>query len=272
MADEKRNLEAPVGHPAVGNSQVDTAPPAYREPQQASQEGISELSTFDGKITASHVFEVVRVPQMHVGDRKLAFKAPGSAEDTFVAMMEAVAPGIEIRKIMLHWQDEQGDIAGIATIPAMDDVPGVVTVGDRKTKVVAHKTGVPKFRWKGKVAAKYGDVGPPKQWFEVGDLTWRASDRFLHSDKGKSRAGDLELTDRNGNVVAAFLNTWDGNPVATELGKLYLVSAGNDATMALPILSGLVVLLHLSYRERDDAKAVLKHVSEGVGTYICAVM
>jgi hypothetical protein len=278
MANEKRNLDAYEPTNTASNSRLETAPPAYREPPQLDQQAATELSTLDGKIHASHVFDI-RVPLIHIEHRTVALRAPNSDADTFVVKMEAVSPGIAIRKMVLHWQNENGEIAGIAaTPPSLDNVKGTVTVGDKKTKVIEHKSATEKPRRKSKAAARRDSTasttGPP-HYFEIGDLIWRATDKFLHPNKGTSRAGDLECVDQNGNVVAAFLNTWNGSPLVTDLGKLYLVAGegtGGLAAMILPILSGLVVLLQLSYRDRDEARAALGHLGKGVGTYWCTVM
>ena len=279
MADEKRRLAAAFAARTTAdepeNSRLGTAPPVYQESEKLPTQETTEVSTLDGKISASHVFDVINVPTLHVGDRKVVLRSHGSSsdEETFVVMMEAIHPGVEIRKMVMHWRTRNGDVAGIAKIPPAGDTLGFITVGGEETKIMEH--GSPKVKGSGK---KKSVVDPSANFFEMGDLKWRGTERLLHAEKGKSRAGDIELVDGNGDVIAVFLNTWNGSPMATKLGKLFLVAEesaaqeSNNAMAIRTILSSLVVVLYLSYRDRDGAKQFLKDLGFGVGTYWCTVM
>ena len=178
-----------------------------------------------------------------------------------------------IRRLLLHSGDEDSPMTASAAIPATDDVLGVISHNGNKIRVVEHRSKA-SIR-ASQAAAVKGDTS--SYYFEVGDLEWRLSKKYLHSGKGKSRAGDLELVDRDGNAVAIFLNDWNGSEKAEHLGELYLTSmmttSHDDAARLLPmaILSALLVVMRMSYRNRDTAKGFIRDLAVGTAA-ACSVM
>lgn len=251
---------------AVGNP----PPPAYGQVQDEATLDFTEIPTINGKVSVSCGFSVTHETAKHVGDRKVVLKALGATGDQdYVVLMEAAAPGTEISKMTMCSKDDHGEILGTAVIPPTDEVLGVVTIKGRRTDIIERRSSA-SIR-KSQAAAAKGD--PSKHYFEVGDLVWCISKNYLHPNKGKSRAGDLEMVNRNGDIAAVFLNRWSGSPTAKDLGELHLTTAitgENSASVPLAVLSGLVVMLHLSYRDRDGAKGLLKELFEHGA--LCSVM
>jgi hypothetical protein len=253
-------------------------PPAYHDAQSTPAQTIAELTTLDGKLSISHAYNVVHVAAVGPHERKVLLKEQNNGNQEFTvtfemrrqsATFEMTTP--VINEMALRLGDGNRSVEATARLPHTDNVLGIVMIGRQSTKILAHQSSA-SIRSSQAAAAK-GNA--EAFYFEVGDLRWQLSKNYLHAGKGKSRAGDLELVNRDGAVVAVFLNHWSGDPNATDLGQLYLTtqlsigSAGGP--LALAILSGLIVVLHMSYRDRDGFKGLVKDFFTA-GAMMCAVM
>jgi hypothetical protein len=249
-------------------------PPSYQAAQSTPTSAITEISTLDGKVPVARIYSVTHETSAKVESRKVFLKDGITGGQDFVVTFETHAPSLEVRGMKLHLQESDGPIEASLSVPSADEVLGVVAHGSSKIQVIEHRS---KSSIRASQAAA-ADGDDSKHHFQVGDLTWRVSKKYLHPSKAKSRAGDLELVDREGSVVAVFLNHWSGSPNANDLGQLALTTRAFDGAgslhaggpIPLAILSALIVVMHLSYRDRDGAKGFVKDVMQAVA--LCTVM
>lgn len=253
-------------------------PPAYHDAQSTSAQTITELTTLDGKLSISHAYNVIHVAAIGPHEREVLLKEQKNGNQEFIVTFEMRRQSATfemttpiINEMALRLGDRSGSVEATARLPHSDNVVGIVTIGRQTTKILVHHRSA-SIRASQAAAAK-GNA--EAFYFEVGDLRWQLSKNYLHAGKGKSRAGDLELVDRDGAVVAVFLNNWSGDPNATDLGKLYLttqISSGlAGGPLPLAILSGLIAVLHMSYRDRDGFKGWVKDFFTA-SAMMCAVM
>lgn len=236
---------------------------------------ISEIQAIDGRLAVSLVYDVIHDPAPVVEKRKVSLRSTSTGVVDHIVSFGTRAPSEEITSMALHPSNSEGEPVARATLSFADnDVLGTLTYGQHKITVIEQNTK----RRSSTKTSQPAKVKRSGHYFEVGDLAWRVTDKYLHSHKGKSRGGDLELVDSNDNVLAVFLNQWRGSANTKELGQLALTSdalaganlATNQDLITLTIMSALLVLIHVSYRDRDGAKAMLKGVFGGAA--LCAVM
>jgi hypothetical protein len=258
---------------AIANHLVmDQPPPSYQSAQTIPTSALTELSTLDGKIPVTQIYNVTHEGSAKVENRKVFLKDENTGVQEFVVTFETHAPSVEVRGMKLHQHSVDGPIKASLSVPWTDKVLGIVAHGNSKTQIVEHRS---KASIRASQAAAAEGNGS-KHYFEVGDLVWRVSKKYLHSSKTKSRAGDLELVEGEGKVVAVFLNNWKGSPHAKDLGQLCLTEvAGAGSLQAcglrpLTIVSALMVVMHLSFRDRDGAKEFVKDVMQAAA--LCSVM
>jgi hypothetical protein len=193
-----------------------------------------EILTVDGKIETTQSYEVSHLSLTRATYRQVVLKDQSIGEQVFIATLDVPDFQRDIRSITLRHQNIGGVVEGKATVIPAGELLGTLDLSGLKTKIIEKRTN-----------AK-DDTGLT---FQVGELFWRPSKRYLHAGKGKSKAGDLELVDRSGKVLAVFMNCWTGDPEALSLGRLCL-TAQTESTLPLVLLSALLVVLRLSWRAK----------------------
>lgn len=252
---------------------VTPAPPACDTASTSQDNAVEcaiDIPILDGRVRAFREFDVTHVPKLRGNDREVIFRDRLTGQDVYIVQIETQPSSHDVRKmtirnLVLRKASEDASIVASATMPLTDEVLGVIAYEGKKFRVVEHAS-IASIR-ASQAAATRGDSS--KYFFEAGDLQARLSRKYVHANKGKSRAGDLELVDREGSAIAIFLNHWAGSAQADDLGKpfstsLITASQREDISMLpVAILSALLVVLRISHRNRDSAKELVRDLAVG---------